>query len=466
MKSKLFIVILYVCLISFNVAYTQTASVKLDKFLQSPNLKHSAISFELINISSGKIVSEYNSDMSLKPASINKIITTATALEVLGSDYTYKTSLFYDGTIRNSLLNGNLYIEGSGDPTLGSEFISKNKEAFLLEYLKAMRSLGIKQIKGDIVILDQLFGYNGIPNKWLLEDIGNYYASGTYGISIFDNMYRLYLRSAQPRSRVKVLKTLPVMDLVYDNQMIAGSTNADRSLITGMPFSRERRLTGSIPPNKKEYIIKGDIPDPGLFLASYFKSFLEKNNIKVMGKATTYRLNKINATNKTKIAEIESPDIATISRVINVRSNNHYAEHLYKLLISKKVNIVNHWKSKGLDSSSLFIYDGCGLSPCDAVSASFMNKILTYMYNSKNKEAFYNSLPLAGKEGTVVSFLKNSKLEGKARVKSGSIANVCSYSGYIEHEDNIYAFTIIINNFTGTRSQLRDDIKALLVGLL
>ena len=113
------------------------------------------------------------------------------------------------------------------------------------------------------------------------------------------------------------------------------------------------------------------------------------------------------------------------------------------------------------------MFDGSGISPMNAVSASFMNSILEYMYKKEGfSGAFYQSLPLAGREGTVASFLKGSVLDGKARVKSGSITNVQAYSGYIEHGGKNYAFTIIINNFRGTRPVLRKQIERLLVGLL
>lgn len=469
MKIK-YIILLFL-FISFRVGvlYAQSSNSSLKKFLESETLRHSAISFELKELSSGNVVASYNKEMSLTPASVNKIITTAVALLQWGEKHHLKTSIYYDGIIQDSILVGNLYVKGCGDPTLGSEFIKKDKNTFFKESLNAIKKQGIKGIAGDLIVLDQLFGYEGVVCKWLWEDLGNYYASPVVGISLFDNLYRIYLRSSNPGDTTEIIKAIPsVDDLIFKNEVIAGKANIDQSFISGTPFSKERRLYGSIPPNRSSFVIKGDIPDPGLFMADYFKSYLINHGINLGGKSTTYRLYPVEPLKKVLIHEFLSPNISSIVRVINEKSNNHYAEHLYKLLtIREGLDISRFWKVKGLDSSALFLVDGSGLSPLNAVSASFINAILEYMYKKEGVTgAFYKSLPIAGREGTVVSFLKGTTLEGKARVKSGSITNVCSYAGYIEYENKIYAFSILINNFKGSRAQLRKEIGNLLSGLL
>lgn len=470
MKNRvLFLLLIFSPITHISCLYSQIQSEALTRFIQIPDLKHAAISFELKDISAGKIIAAYNSNMSLVPASIAKTVTTATALEVLGGTYTFATPLYYDGSMNDSILTGNLYIEGIGDPTLGSEFIGKDKLAFLKKWLEGIRIKGIKRVDGDIIVLDQLLGYEGISSKWLWEDLGNYYAPGIYGISIFDNSYKVYLKSAASGKAVEILYTEPDMgNLQFRNSLKSGTTSQDRSSISGIPFSDERHLQGSIPPNRTSFPVKGDIPDPGLYLATYFQSYLENNGIQVSGKASTYRLTPVDMQEKHLLATVLSPELSSILRVINVRSNNHYAEYLYKILTVKdRLDISGYWNNKGLDTSALFLYDGSGLSPKNAVSASFLNSLLEYMYKKEGASgAFYRSLPLAGKEGTVVSLLKGSVLEGKARVKSGSMTHVCSYTGYIEHKGKIYVFTLIVNQFQGQRPSLRTAISKLLVSLL
>jgi D-alanyl-D-alanine carboxypeptidase/D-alanyl-D-alanine-endopeptidase (penicillin-binding protein 4) len=450
------------------VIYAQKPTV-LEVFLQNKGLTHAAVSFKVVDLSNGQTIASFNEKMAVIPASNMKIVTTATALDTLGESFRFQTILTYDGTINESVLEGNLYLKGSGDPTLGSEFMIGDKEDFLRDCLIALRKAGIKSIDGDIVVMDQLFGYEGVCQTWMLEDINSYYAPGIYGISIFDNTYRIYLQSFEQETRVKVHSISPeIPGLQLTNELKASKSDTDKSHIDGLSSSFEKRLYGTIPANRTNYVIKGSIPDPGLFLADYLYKFLENNSISIKGKATTFRFTRKIPENDHLITIIQSPRLLAIVRETNVKSNNHYAEHLYKKLLTlDSLNISDYWERRGLDGSSLLMADGSGLSPTNAVTADFLTGILIYMYKKGGPMgAFYQSLPVAGKDGTVNTFLKKTPLDGKVYLKSGSISHVQSYSGYVEKKgDKFYAFSLIINNFSGKRTDLRMAIEELLVGL-
>jgi D-alanyl-D-alanine carboxypeptidase/D-alanyl-D-alanine-endopeptidase (penicillin-binding protein 4) len=466
-NKKIFLVLLYFLFVIGEMLFAQD-SPALTRFLKRGNLTHAAISLKAVDLSNGQVFVSHNENMALIPASNLKIVTTATALDVLGPNFRYETHLFYSGSIQDSVLTGNVYVKGAGDPTLGSEFMNSDKEAFLKEWLAAIQKAGIKRISGDIVVLDQLFGYEGVSSKWLLEDIGNYYASGIYGISVFDNMYRLYIQTNAPGTGTRILRTEPTLkELAFTDELSISETPSDDIYIFGTPFSNQRRLTGTAPANKSSIVVKGDIPDPGLFLAQYFYTFLQNRDVKITGKATTYRLEPQEAESGKDLLPYKSHSLEEIVREVNVKSNNHYAEHLYKTItVSKQIDIPAYWKSKGLDSNALNMFDGSGLSPVDAVSSGFLVDILVYMDKKDGTAgAFYKSLPVAGREGTVASFLKNTPLEGKARLKSGSITSVHSYSGYIENNNKRYAVSLIVNNFSGKRPELRKAIEQLFVAL-
>jgi len=440
----------------------------LVNFLNKKNLAHASVSFKVIDLSTKKTVASHNENNSLTPASNMKLVTTATALEVSGSRFYFETVLFYDGTIQNGTLNGNLYIKGSGDPTLGSEFTSTDRESFLKEWLTAINRAGIRKVNGNIIALDQLFGYEGVAPKWLWEDMGNFYAPGIYGISVFDDMYRVYLKSSATDSLTTILYTDPkINNLQLTNEIKASDDTADNSYVFSLPFTYDAHLYGTIPAHRSSFAAKGAIPDPGLFLANYFRDYLQNNGITIDGDAVSYRLRPTTPTDTHLLSSVHSVELASIIKITNVESNNQYAEHLYKLLtVSDSVDIPDFWKKKGLDSDALFMYDGSGLSPQDKVSAGFLIDLLVYMdKQSPYRDAFYNSLPVAGKNGTVASFLRNTALEGKAHLKSGSISNVQSYSGYVESKGKRYAVSLIINNFTGKRSELKKEIERLFIGL-
>ena len=446
------------------IIYSQVPT-EFVNFLNKNNLAHATVSFKAVELSTKKTVISFNDNISLTPASNMKIITTATALEIFGHRFCFETPLFYDGFIKEATLFGNLYIKGNGDPTLGSEFTPNDKENFLIEWLSGINRAGIRKISGNIVVLDQAFGYEGVSRKWLWEDMGNYYAPGIFGISAFDNMFRVFLKSTTSDRETTVLFTEPkINNLQLTNEIKASEDmSTDNAYIFGLPFAYNMRLYGTIPQYQSSFTVKGAIPDPGLFLAQYFQDYLQKNGITIEGEATTYRLSPVTPNEENILSKFRSIDLASIVKIINVSSNNQYAEYLYKVLtILDLTDIPEFWRKKGLNTDALFMYDGSGIAPQNAISAGFLVDLLIYMNTqSENSSAFYFSLPVAGREGTVASFLRNTSLAGKARLKSGSMSNVQSYSGYIESKGKRYAVSLLINNFTGKRNELRKDIERL-----
>ncbi|MDR1370426.1 MAG: D-alanyl-D-alanine carboxypeptidase/D-alanyl-D-alanine-endopeptidase [Dysgonamonadaceae bacterium] len=459
--------ILFLSLLSFVLQDASAQRAEINDFIKTANFRHAGIGIKVVEVSSGKTICAYNEQTALCPASCMKLVSSATALEALGSDFTYKTILFTNGTLDSQGdLQGDLYIKGVGDPTLGSGFIEKDPNVFLDQWLTDIRKAGIKAVNGDIIALDDLFGYEGVSPWWIWVDIGNYYAPGIYGISVFDNTYRLSLKSGAVGTCPEILGWEPAtVPLKFENNLKAAANNTDSAYIYGQPFDPERKIFGTIPQNRSSFTIKGDIPDPGLFLASHFKAVLEKAGIRIVGEASTSRLKKVRPEEKKILSQTISPDLEEVIRVTNFRSNNHYAEYLFKR-VGAGNKVKELWKIKGLDTDALFMYDGSGLSPVNAVSVDFLTGLLVYMASkSKYSEACYRSLPRAGKEGTVAGFLKNTSLDGISRIKSGSMGGVLSYSGYIDKNGKRYAFSVILNKFNGAHSEARKQVEKLLVSL-
>ena len=149
-----------------------------------------------------------NNLLSFTPASVTKLITTATALEILGKDFTFKTYIEYDGELTNGVLNGNLYIRGGGDPTLGSYKMGDPR--FMLSWAKIIKNAGIKEIRGAVIADVSLYDQEGVSPKWLWEDIANYYAPAIFALSIFDNTCRVTLRSGAEGSIPEIISHKPL----------------------------------------------------------------------------------------------------------------------------------------------------------------------------------------------------------------------------------------------------------------
>jgi len=455
------------------LAVQLVAKSPVNDFVNNQILENANISLLVTDLKTNKTLYQHRPKSSTIPASTMKVVTTTTALELLGPDFRFQTTLEIDGKVNgDSVLYGNLYIRGGGDPTLGS---SRMGDAdFLTKWAAAVKQAGIRKIKGRIVADSGLYDNEGINPRWTWEDIGNYYAAGSYGISYLDNTYGLVLRSGKTGSTPEILRTIPeIPALTFENYLLSTGISFDSAYFSGAPHSNLRSITGEIPANRSAFTIKGDIPNPGLLLANHLHNKLIQNGISIWESPT----DKAALTNKRKVIYTHtSPPLSEIVKETNVKSNNHYAEQIFRYLAlqSKPVAsskgavqvIKSFWKSKGLPVDQLFMYDGSGLSPVDAVSAQFFVELLTYMRTkSTNQTAFLNSLPVSGESGTLSSFLERTPLQGKVRAKSGTISRVKCYAGYIDIKGKSYVFAILVNNAAGSSKVVTKKIEEFLLAI-
>ena len=445
----------------------------LEKFLSNPALQNANVGVCVRNLSTGQTIADSRSAFVIPPASTQKLLTTTTALEVLGSDYCFSTYLETDSTIDNGVLLGNLYIRGTGDPTLGSQKIGD--QMFLYRWVQALKKKGIREIRGKIIADVSFFDGDAVNPQWIWEDIGNYYAAGVYALPYLDNTLNIQLSSTAIGQVATVLKTLPQIDgIEFENHIRCTSITYDGAYVHGLPYNNKRYLVGSIPANHGVFGVKGDIPNPPLLLAQHFKQRLEEQGITVQGKADY--LTETLQPQRTLLHEHRSEPLSEILKEINQNSNNLYAEQLFRHLASKisvpctiqnsVVVIQNCWRNRGINLQNSFIMDGCGLAPQDAVSAQTLVQLLSYMNKSKNKDVFVESLPVAATSGTLRGFLRNTALQGNVCAKSGTTSRIKSYAGYMTNQrGETLAFAVIVNNAACKSRQVQTMIENFLLDI-
>ena len=482
-RNKIVLLCLLICLHLLAGAQTP-APVKW--LLQAPYMRGASFSLVVKDVQEGRTVYCYDTDRLQSPASVLKTVATATALEILGEDYRYPTTLEYDGILENGTLEGNLYIKGSGDPSLGSSHFAPGQNKFLSTWIAALQKAGIKHITGSVISDESIFDTEGVSIKWLREDMGNYYAPGSYGISIFDNMYKLSLQTGAAGTRPVLKGTEPDIPFIrFKNYLKAAPVSSDSAYIIGAPLDDVRYLYGVLPANREAYVLKGDIPDPALYLARYLTDQLQQKGIRVDGSPSCYRIEveeiRWKKGERKEIVTTYSPTLREIASICNHVSHNLYADALVKTVglqykprrnemissFGRGVQVVKeYWEKKGLDVFPLRMNDGSGLAPADKVSAGFMGELLVYMATeSAVSDAFIASLPQAGIEGSVRNFLKGSKLQGKAHLKSGGITGVRSYAGYITKDGKTYAVAVFSNNYSCPMSRMTRALEKLLLQL-
>ncbi len=423
------------------------------------------------NLNTGEVIDSYRPEHVVPPASVMKLLTTGAALETMGPGFRFPTILEYTGTIENGVLHGDLYIKGSCDPSLGW----KGRTAFLDKWIKAIREAGIQKIDGAVIAdMTMLDGEAQNPN-WLCEDAGNYYAPGIFALNYYGNTMNIVLQSGEPGSVAKVLKTEPaVEDVYFINHVRCDKITYDGAFVSGLPYSRERYLTGAVPSNLGTFGVKGDLPNPGLLLARHLTNRLREAGITVKRDATYIADFNPLTPARTVIYTHYSEPLSEIIKETNVNSNNLYAEALFRYLgtrytlpgtIHNSQDLLrDYWRRRGVTIQNAIIKDGCGLAPQDAVSAKTFVQLLTIMSRSENKEAWLASLPVSGQSGTLKSLCPQTELEGRIHAKSGTIAGTKNFAGYIDMPNgDTWVFAILINSAPGKAKNVQTVIQQYLL---
>jgi serine-type D-Ala-D-Ala carboxypeptidase/endopeptidase (penicillin-binding protein 4) len=479
----------YPCLYSQHSSNHADKSItrRLNEFKKSKDLKNAEWSVYAEYVKSGRVIVSFNSNESLAPASGLKVFTTSASLFYLGENYKFITKLYYDGSITNdSTLNGNIYIVGDGDPTLGSSNVngSLSLDSLMITWVNDIRNVGIKKIDGKIIADNLLFDNQTVPDYWIYEDIGNYYGAGPNALTINDNLYYLFFKpGAHAGDPAQVLRMEPVIPgLNFTNYMKTGpASSGDNGYIYDSPEQFNATLRGTVPAGVPEFYIKGSIPDPPLFAAQYLTSSLEKNGIEVSWQPEKLKSKKLY--NEKKLITVTiSPPLKDIVFFINKRSDNLYAEQLLKTIGLKIMGesstqkgteaVIKFLKENDLPTDGIELFDGSGLSRTDMITSECMVKLLSFIAKQKFFENFYNSLGIAGDPNDIGYFKNygvNTILANNARIKDGLLTNVRSHSGYLkDRAGRLIAFSMIANNFscrTSDINKIHEKVLLLLANL-
>lgn len=420
----------------------------INKMFTDPVLRNANWGFVVYDPKTEKIVTAYNETAPLIPASTTKLLTTETAFSLLGTQYRWNTQLEYSGSVDvDGVLTGNLYIVGSGDPSLGgNRGGAASYTQIVNQYLDAIQEKGIKKITGDIIIQTAIFKENKkqeLPQNIVWLEQANYFLP---------------------------VGTTKDIDPKNEKLLISQSNS---------PFNQVKKYFYVSPyTNKPVYADKFEgawvttkVAEPPAFLANKLKESLTKNKITVSGKVTPKIVDR-EPEPREVLTIYKSPTLAEIVNYTNQRSDNNYAEALLKsngfqklgdqTLESGRLAVTEHLKSINFDLDGLNFMDGSGLSRSHTVTPLSQAKFLAKMIKSPYYKEYFESLPVAGQSGTLKKmFLVNSN--GQIFAKTGTLHDVKALAGYIKTRNNkILTFSLLINKFSGSVAQVKDRMEQLL----
>jgi D-alanyl-D-alanine carboxypeptidase/D-alanyl-D-alanine-endopeptidase (penicillin-binding protein 4) len=426
-----------------------------------------------VNLSNSDTLWKYHEKQLLIPASVLKLVTTSTALQIQGADFRYHTDVYYDGVVRDSVLNGSLIIHGGGDPTFGSLEVGDNQPQKVLSRIySTLKTSGVKQVSGDIVVIDDYFADTNIPSSRLWEDIGNYYGARPSGLTYRDNSVDIYLESpAVAGKRCRVVETFPKLDdITFDCKVLSSTTNRDSAYVYGVDGLNKWLIQGSIPVGQKRFKIKAALTNPEKAFANELKSYLLRQGIVVNGNVVVQQSDRQLLSKP--VLTIYSPLLSEIVAEVNIHSNNLFADHLFltlgKQMFDKpdwdqsKIVVSRYWKPLVNTDEPLLFLDGSGVSPKNVISPLVITSMLSYMSKQQAFPKFYNSMAIGGVRGTIKNLWTAENVKGKVHAKSGSFSGVVAYAGYFYNQSaQLCAFAIIVNNSLLPGRNIRSVIESL-----
>lgn len=428
-------------------------------FEQDPNMKYGIASITVLNGNTGEVIYAKGEGTGLATASTMKAITTATAYAVMGPNYKYETSLRYSGSIdEHGVLNGDVIIQGTGDPSLGSEnFKETQPDVILAQWVNAVKKAGIKKVNGSVIGDDILFNGHMAPSGWTWVDMGQYYGSGVSSLNWRENKFKVILSGkGKVGDPAPLLRTDPdVSYLKVVNEVTIGKPGTgDRVYAFSAPYSSFIVLRGTYASDLNKQI-EISVPDGALDAARSLQLALENAGVSVVEPANTAFLMKSNGQTvpleTTLLDRYFSPTISQICYWFMKRSINLYGEALLKTAAlqggaNPETADATDWEKEfwseriGEEEGALKIKDGSGLSPESRVTTLAMAKVLLYAKKQNWYGAYYENMPTYN----------------KMKMKSGTIGGVLGYTGYHTAPDGTpLVFSFLINNHMGGSQSMR-----------
>lgn len=372
----------------------------VNDFVSSKPVSADNTSVLVEDLKTGKTIVAYNHEKPLIPASIMKSVTTATLLEKIGPKFKFETPVYLTGNIADGVVNGNILVVASGDPTINSKNNPKTPD-FVTEIVNALKKANIKKVAGSIVIDESTFPGSATNPKWGTGDLQYAYGTGTHGFNFEDNANgKSSVKDPAGVFRTKLTKAMTAAGITLENNKNLESTGARKLLV--------KHTSATLDEIMRSCMMRSD--------NQFAETMLRMVGLKYGGEGSSAK----------------------------------GAEEMYKF-----------WKNRRADMSDVVIVDGSGLSRSNRVTTRFMADMLKSMARNPYYASFF---PLAGQEGTLKHLMPGTPLEGYIAMKTGSMTGIQCYAGYKLDDNYMPTHVIVIMmNEMGDRTAARKEVEKMLL---
>ncbi|MFN2448833.1 MAG: D-alanyl-D-alanine carboxypeptidase/D-alanyl-D-alanine-endopeptidase [Candidatus Baltobacteraceae bacterium] len=427
---------------------------KIDAILKAPTLRGAQIGFYAIDTVRHATIYSRNADEEFMPASNFKLLVGSTAVQKLGTSFSYVTRVSADGPPAGGTIRGNVYLRGGGDALLRSGDLDAAAAALAAQ--------GVRRIQGDVVTDATHFDSQAYGYGWSWDDLPYYYAPVVTALELEDGVAHVTMIPGAKVGDPIDLRVWPQSDAyTIDNQITTGPAGSKDTSDIVRPwenFSTTIRLTGSYPLGAKE---SGDIvpavPDPQAYAGDVFLRALRAHGVTVSGAVRKGE----RPANAQELWTHRSEQLPQLLQDFWYPSDNLMGE-----LLLKEVGAAQSGepgtdekgraaetallRAAGVDPATVTISDGSGLSQYDRITPRDFVAILQYDWNSPQRDVILNALPISGKRGTLGRAYLGTPAQDKVFAKTGSINHVRTLSGYVQTRTHgPVTFSLLFNQWMG-----------------
>lgn len=455
LKSLSIVVFVFAQLLMSAQVYAQSLPAEVKKAFDQEKVPMQNVGIMVKDIN-GKTILAVNANKAFAPASTMKLMTTGAALSILGPSFTWKTGAYVDGKIDDGDLEGNLYLQGSGDP----QFVMEK----LWLFLKTIRDKGIQTIDGNVVLDTHLFGVDDSHFVSFDDDPQNPY--NAYPDAFLVNYKSLAIRLIPDVLNKKISVTVEpnIKAKVTAPQLTEGVCGDWKKQLHATFAEHKIQIDGSYPAACGEqiwYMYPDQIPTQTYF-SWVFQAMWQELGGKLKGDVVSGTVPE----NATSFAEWVSPDLTEVIRSMNKFSNNVMARQILLTLIANTMSVpakvtdgqqvISNWLAQqGISSDQLVVENGSGLSREARLTPTILSSVLVNMYQSPSMPEFMSSLPIIGVDGTMRKRLVGTPVMGQGHIKTGYLDDARAIAGYVRARSGKYY--IVVGFVNGSKARASKD---------
>jgi len=446
---------------------------EIDRAIDESELTQARWGVSVMSLNDGRVVYSRDAGKLFTPASNMKVYTTAVALDLLGTEYRWRTSVYAAKDPDNDgVIDGDLILYGRGAP----DFVSSGKDG-LAALADQLYQRGVRRVRGDIVGDESYLRGEPYGDGWQWTDLQWYFGAAPSALTIDANAIELTVTPGARRGSAASLEIKRQTDYVHlRNNMTTGERGSLSTIGINRGLSDNNVVVwGEFPEGGRGFTAYLSIHNPALWAADKLKESLTSHGIRVDGETRSrdFRVaanEMFDPSQAVELAHIESKPLGEIVRATNKESINLNAELILRTLGKERgllspepdprrmkergddqagIAVIKMWLERaGITTTGVAIRDGSGLSRLNLVSPESTVHLLLAVARTNSYQVFRDSLPVAGRDGTLAGRLRGAI--GRVVAKTGTLTYDHSLSGYATTQNSeVYAFSIFCNDAAG-----------------